>query len=99
TKTHRAANRYGRSDMGAGFENTDTESLLVIQSNLLEGLGTVARHFERGTQNVSKKEGAAPPSQSGWLTLMLLVGVEDELESRVRGFQRAVDPKLLTKTL
>ena len=51
------------------------------------------------SQNVSKKEGAAPPSQSGWLTLILLVGIEDELEARIKGFERVIDPKMLTKTL
>lgn len=80
-----------------GHEDCDTETLLVLQGNLLKGLATVAAHFAAGTQDVSKKEGAAPPSQSGWLTLILLLGIEDELESRIRGFQRTIDPKLLER--
>jgi hypothetical protein len=82
-----------------GFEETSTEALLVIQGNLLSGLGIVAKHLEDGKFNVSAKEGAACPSQSGCLTLWLLLGVEDELESRVLGFERVLDPKLLIKTL
>ncbi len=81
-----------------GFEEADTETLLLIQSNLFDGLAAVAKHFEAGTAEIPKKEGAAPPSQSGWLTLTLLVSVEDELEARILGFQRVVDPELI-KTL
>lgn len=78
-----------------GFEETSTEALLVVQGNLLQGLAVVAKYFEDGTAEISKKEGAAPPSQSGWLTLILLLEVEDELEARIRGFKRAVDPSWL----
>lgn len=80
------------------FEDNDTEALLLIQKNLIDGLDVVAKHFEAGTAEVSEKPGAVPPSQAGWLTLVLLVGVEDELEARIWGFQRSVDPKLI-KTL
>ena len=81
-----------------GLENTSTEALLVIQNNLLKGLGLVASHLEAGTFNDHVKEGAAPPAQSGWLTLMMLLGVEDELESRILGFERVLDLDLI-KTL
>jgi hypothetical protein len=81
-----------------GHEDVATETLLVIQENLINGLKIVAGHFIAGTQNASKKVGATPPSQFGHLVLALLLGVEDELESRILGFQRTVDPKLL-KTL
>jgi len=86
-------------DEKTGHEDESTETLLVLQRNLLSGLKLVAQHIEAGTFEVSKKEGSAPPSQSGWLTIVLLMGVEDELESRVLGFQRAIDPKLFVKTL
>ena len=78
-----------------GHEETSTETLLVIQGNLLRGLGVIAEHLEAGTFEVSKKEGSAPPSQGGWITLILLLGIEDELEARIRGFQRTIDPKLI----
>ncbi len=76
-----------------GLEQASTEALLGIQGNLLKGLGIVAEHLDAGTFNKSVKEGAAPPSQSGWLTLMLLMSVEDELESRILGFERVIDPR------
>ncbi len=80
-----------------GYEEAPTEALLVIQSNLVSGLGLVAKHVEAGTFKMSAKEGSAPPSQSGLLTIALLLGVEDELESRILGFKRVLDPKILVK--
>lgn len=75
-------------------ENVSTETLFAIQRNLLKGLDLVGEHIAAGTFRVSKKEGSAPPSQAGWLTLILLLGIEDELEARIRGFQRTIDPRL-----
>jgi len=80
-----------------GRSTASTETLLDIQRNLLKGLGLVGEHLAAGTFKVSKKEGSAPPSQSGWLTLTLLLGVEDELEARIRGFQRTIGPRLLER--
>jgi hypothetical protein len=80
------------------FARASTEDLLVIQENLFNGLAIVAKHLESGTFKVSAKDGAAPPAQSGTLTLSLLLGVEDELEARVLGFKRSIDPQLF-KTL
>lgn len=81
-----------------GFEEASTEDLLTTQKNLLDGLGLVGQHIQAGTFKLAVKEGSAPPSQSGWLTLILLMGVEDELEARILGFKRTVDPNLI-KTL
>lgn len=80
----------------SGFEETSTEALLIIQKNLLSGLELVGKRILAGTFRLADKEGSAPPSQSGSLTLALLFGVEDELESRIVGFKRAVDPRLIT---
>ena len=88
--------RESNVDTKTGHEDADTEVLLALRDNLVSGLQVVAGHFERGTAEISKKEGAAPPSQSGWLTLILLLGIEDELETRVRGFERAISPKLIS---
>lgn len=77
------------------MDETSVEALMAVRENLLDGLSVVGQHVEAGTFKVSKKEGSAPPSQSGWLTIVLLLGVEDELESRVLGFQRALDPNLI----
>lgn len=82
-----------------GFEDSTTEVLTIIRSNLLNDLEIIGEHVSAGTFKVSKKEGSAPPSQAGWLTLVLLLGVEDELEGRIKGFERALDPKLFPKTL
>ena len=79
-----------------GFEDVETEALLTIQQNLLKGLSVVAKHLEAGTFDVSAKEGSAPPSESGYLTLVLLLGVEDELESRIIGFNRVLDLDLIS---
>ena len=82
-----------------GFEEVSTEALLVIQENLFNGLAIVAKHLEAGTFNVAAKDGSAPPAQSGTLTISLLLGVEDVLEARIRGFKRSIDPQLFAKTL
>lgn len=76
------------------MDETSVEALMAVRENLLRGLSAVGQHVEAGTFNVSKKEGSAPPSQSGWLTIVLLLGVEDELESRVLGFERVLNPRL-----
>lgn len=73
-----------------GFEKATTAVLLQTQRNLLSGLSLVAKHLEEGTFEISLKEGSAPPSQAGCLTLALLLSVEDELESRILGFKRTV---------
>lgn len=65
-----------------GFENADPKVLAVIRDNLLVGLGTVAESLEDGTFTTVGERGAAPPSQSGQTTLMLLRGIEAELERR-----------------
>lgn len=79
--------------MTTGFENAKTKTLLTLRENLLQGLSIVAGHLFVGTFEVSPKEGAAPPSQAGTLTLNLLLVLEDELESRIAGYERVVDPK------
>lgn len=82
----------------SGFAEASTEDLLVIQENLFAGLALVAKHLEAGTFKVAAKDGAAPPDQAGTLTLSLLLELEDELEGRIRGFKRSIDPSLI-KTL
>lgn len=65
-----------------GFEQADTETLLIIRGNLLRGLEKVAATIADGTFETVGPKGAAPPSQSGQTTLALLTGIEAELESR-----------------
>lgn len=82
--------QYGYTVLMTGFEDTDTETLIALQSNLLNGISLVGDHLKAGTFEKAKKEGSAPPAQAGALTLILLLSVEDELESRILGFQRSV---------
>lgn len=61
-----------------------TDALLVIRENLLRGLQLVADRIEDGTFHNVGPHGAAPPSQSGQITLALLEGVDAELADRSR---------------
>lgn len=79
--------------MTTGFEHAKTSTLITLRENLLNGLDVVAGHISTGTFEISPKDGAAPPSQAGTLTLNLLLVLEDELESRIAGYARVVDPK------
>lgn len=75
---------------GGGFEAASIETLLATRERLLEGLELVGRHIAAGTFKLAVKEGSAPPSQGGWLTLSLLMEVEDALEARILGYKRLV---------
>lgn len=66
----------------SGFEGTSTETLTVIAGNLRRGLDVVADRIAAGTFHTVGAKGAAPPSQSGQLTLALLDGVQAELARR-----------------
>jgi hypothetical protein len=85
-------------DVKTGHEDVSTEALLVIQSNLLNGLEVVGQSIAAGTFHKAAKAGACTPAEFGHLPLWLLLGIEDELEARIPGFQRTIDPKLF-KTL
>jgi hypothetical protein len=65
-----------------GITEASTEVLLVVRANLLRGLDEVARHVDAGTFALARAGGAAPPSEAGWVTLVLLGRVEDELSRR-----------------
>lgn len=65
-----------------GFEDASTATLTTIRTNLLAGLDRVAASIADGTFHDVGPKGAAPPAQSGHLTLALLAGVTDELERR-----------------
>jgi hypothetical protein len=67
-----------------GFEQADTAVLLTIRGNLLGGLDRVAETIADGSFETVGPKGAAPPSQSGQTTLMLLAGLEAELARRTR---------------
>lgn len=67
-----------------GFEQADTATLTAIRDNLLDGLTKVAATLADGTFEVPGVRGAAPPSQSGQTTLMLLAGIEAELDVRTQ---------------
>lgn len=65
-----------------GFEGASTATLTVVAANLRRGLDEVAGRITAGTFHTVGAKGAAPPSQSGQLTLALLTGVEAELAAR-----------------
>ena len=79
--------------INTGFENAKTSTLMILRENLLVGLDVVEGHIATGTFEVIGEKGEAPPSQAGTLTLNLLLVLEDELESRIAGYERVVDPR------
>jgi hypothetical protein len=79
------------------FDNASVETLYATRDRLLAGLDKVAERIAAGTFHVSVKEGQAPPSQAGQLTLSLLLQVEDALEAMVPGYQRVVPLDLVAK--
>lgn len=64
------------------FSRYTDETLLTTRENLLRGLETVSKTIEAGSFHTVGPKGAAPPSQSGQLTLVLLLAVQEELGSR-----------------
>lgn len=65
-----------------GFEAASTETLTVIAANLRNGLDLVAARIAAGTFHQVGPKGAAPPAQSGQLTLALFEQVVAELGRR-----------------
>jgi nucleoside-diphosphate-sugar epimerase len=68
---------------GDGFAGASTASLLLTRGRLLEGLERVAESLHDGSFHAVGPKGEAPPSQSGQLTLGLLVRCDEELAYRV----------------
>lgn len=68
-----------------GFEQASSATLRAVRDNLLAGLDRVADHLAAGTFHQVGPKGAAPPAQSGCLTLALLAGVNTELKRRQEG--------------
>lgn len=64
------------------FSSKNTEVLLKIRKNLLSGLDEVAKSILKETFNTPGEKGAASPSQSGHLTLGLLLAVQNVLTER-----------------
>lgn len=65
-----------------GLGHVPTAALEEVRANLLAGLDVVAARIEAGTFHTVGLKGAAPPAQSGQLTLALLRLVDTELASR-----------------
>jgi hypothetical protein len=59
------------------------EVLETLRGNLLRGLDRVAEHVDAGTLRVVRKGGTVPPSEFGWLFVVLLRQVEAERAGRV----------------
>jgi hypothetical protein len=65
-----------------GFAAAPTAALEAVRGNLLAGLDRVTASLDDGTFAACGPKGAAPPAQSGHLTLALLAGVDAELGTR-----------------
>lgn len=68
---------------GTGLAGTPTPALEVIRLNLHQGLRLVLAHRDAGTLHRVGPKGAAPPIESGALTLSLLIAVDEELAHRM----------------
>jgi hypothetical protein len=66
----------------SAFSKYTDETLLTTRKNLLRGLEKVSSTIEAGSFHTVGPKGAAPPSQSGQLTVALLLAVQEELGSR-----------------
>jgi hypothetical protein len=64
------------------FADTSTETLLMLRDNLAAGMDRVAASISDGTFHAIAPGKSSPPSQSGHLTLALLVAVDTELTRR-----------------
>lgn len=67
---------------GNDFSKYKTETLLTIRGLLLQGLTEVDKAIVAGTFSTVGQKGAAPPSQSGQTTLVLLLKIQEELTGR-----------------
>jgi hypothetical protein len=70
----------------SGFSSKSTESLFKIRANLLSGLEKVDKSLDDETFEIAGEKGSAPPSQSGRLTLGLLLRVQEVLTERGHPF-------------
>lgn len=68
--------------LGEGFTSKDTKTLLKVRKNLLQGLTEVQKSILDGSFNTVGTKGGAPPSQSGQLTLALLIEIQHVLTDR-----------------
>lgn len=64
------------------FSNIPTPTLLTTWKNLKKGFDKVAKSLENKTFNTPGEKGAAPPSQSGQMTLWFALAVDAELTKR-----------------
>ncbi|MEU1763332.1 hypothetical protein [Micromonospora sp. NPDC005652] len=66
-----------------GLAGTPAPALEAIRLNLHQGLRLVLAHRDAGTLHRVGPKGAAPPIESGALTLSLLIAVDEELAHRM----------------
>lgn len=64
------------------FSKSDTKTLLKTWTNLKKGLDEVDKSLKKGTFKTVGQKGAAPPSQSGQITLWFALAVDTELTKR-----------------
>ncbi len=64
------------------LSETSTQTLTKTWKNLKKGLDAINTTIENGTFNTVGPKGAAPPSQSGQMTLWFALAVHNELTRR-----------------
>lgn len=72
----------GAAESVTGFERYATETLLTVYQNQLAGLGQIYDHWQKGTVDVRRKDGAATPREFGGVLQMLHDKVKAELIKR-----------------
>lgn len=65
-----------------GWTDVATGTLRTIRGNLLRGLVAVHAHMIAGTVHVIQPGKSSSPAHAGYITLILLDGVEAELARR-----------------
>ena len=69
--------------VGQGFSGATTEVLLSTRERLLRGITRVGEHVKAGTAHVIGTKGGCSPVQGGYITLGLLVRLDEELAHRM----------------
>lgn len=80
----RTASPLGSGAHAVPLERASTATLEAIRLNLHQGLRLVLAHRDAGTLHQVGPKGAAPPIESGALTLSLLIAIDEELAYRTQ---------------
>lgn len=76
------ANQEADAHRVTGFERYETEVLMTVYRNQLNGMAQIHEHEEKGTIDQRRKPGAATPREFGGVLVMLYDNVKAELIKR-----------------